>query len=147
MKAITLYQPWASLVALGAKKYETRSWQTPYRGLIAIHAGKRFTNEESNYLRRPEFKDVLGNEPDLPLGMMLCICRLKNIIHVVDYDWLGGLSRQERVFGNYMHGRYAWELEVVLKLSPPIAVRGQMGLWDWDAPQEILKEINGSSNC
>jgi len=38
MKAITLWQPWASLLACGAKKYETRSWATSYRGPIAIHA-------------------------------------------------------------------------------------------------------------
>lgn len=41
MKAITLWQPWASLIAIGAKKYETRSWKTNYRGPIAIHAAKK----------------------------------------------------------------------------------------------------------
>lgn len=41
MKAITLWQPWASLWACGAKKYETRSWATNYRGPIAIHAAAR----------------------------------------------------------------------------------------------------------
>ncbi len=38
MKAITLWQPWASLIAIGAKKIETRSWATKYRGPLAIHA-------------------------------------------------------------------------------------------------------------
>lgn len=38
MKAITLWQPWASLVGLGEKKIETRSWLTKYRGPLAIHA-------------------------------------------------------------------------------------------------------------
>ncbi len=40
MKAITIWQPWASLIACGAKKYETRSWATNYRGPIAIHAAR-----------------------------------------------------------------------------------------------------------
>jgi hypothetical protein len=40
MKAITLTQPWATLVAIGAKKIETRSWATAYRGPLAIHAAK-----------------------------------------------------------------------------------------------------------
>jgi hypothetical protein len=40
VKAITLTQPWASLVALGAKKIETRSWATSYRGPLMIHAAK-----------------------------------------------------------------------------------------------------------
>ena len=41
MKAITIWQPWAFLLAMGAKQYETRSWETAYRGPIAIHAAKR----------------------------------------------------------------------------------------------------------
>lgn len=40
MKAITILQPYASLKAAGLKIYETRSWETSYRGKIAIHAGK-----------------------------------------------------------------------------------------------------------
>lgn len=46
MKAITLYQPWATLVALGKKKIETRSWKTDYRGPLAIHVAKKFTGEQ-----------------------------------------------------------------------------------------------------
>jgi hypothetical protein len=40
MKALTLYQPWATLVAVGAKRIETRSWSTKYRGPLAIHVSK-----------------------------------------------------------------------------------------------------------
>jgi hypothetical protein len=40
MKAITLHQPWATLVAIEQKKIETRSWPTSYRGPLAIHAAK-----------------------------------------------------------------------------------------------------------
>jgi len=38
MRAITIHQPYASLIACGAKRLETRSWRTNYRGRIAIHA-------------------------------------------------------------------------------------------------------------
>lgn len=41
MKALTLWQPWASLIAVGAKTIETRSWPTKHRGRIAIHAAQR----------------------------------------------------------------------------------------------------------
>ena len=41
MKALTIHQPWASLLARGAKRFETRSWATNYRGPIAIHASKK----------------------------------------------------------------------------------------------------------
>jgi hypothetical protein len=41
MKALTLHQPWASLIAEGVKTIETRSWSTKYRGPLAIHAAAR----------------------------------------------------------------------------------------------------------
>lgn len=40
MKALTIHQPWASLIAAGVKTIETRSWSTRHRGPLAIHAGK-----------------------------------------------------------------------------------------------------------
>lgn len=45
MKAITLYQPWATLVAIGAKRIETRSWFTSYRGPLAIHVSKKIPGD------------------------------------------------------------------------------------------------------
>jgi hypothetical protein len=41
MKALTIYQPRATLIVHGFKRYETRSWQKPLRARIAIHAGRR----------------------------------------------------------------------------------------------------------
>ena len=41
IKALSLHQPWASLVQLGIKTIETRSWSTKCRGPLAIHATKR----------------------------------------------------------------------------------------------------------
>lgn len=63
MKAITLYQPYASLIACGVKTIETRSWSTPYRGLLAIHAAKtvpeEWEDEGDDLCRR--FKNELGD--------------------------------------------------------------------------------------
>ena len=39
IKLISLWEPWATLMAIGAKRIETRSWRTPYRGWLAIQAG------------------------------------------------------------------------------------------------------------
>lgn len=65
MKALTIWQPWASLLACGAKKYETRSWATKYKGQIAIHAAiKQF--DTNTYFDRElyAFADAL-NIPDI----------------------------------------------------------------------------------
>lgn len=82
MKAITIWQPWAQLIAIGAKKYETRSWATNYRGPIAIHAAKRPFNTDPFFDRElNQFKEAL-NIPDiysfdsLPLGCIIATVRL-----------------------------------------------------------------------
>jgi hypothetical protein len=52
MKALTIHQPWASLIAVGAKRYETRGWATDYRGPIAIHAGKALNHIRGEFDNR-----------------------------------------------------------------------------------------------
>lgn len=52
IRGFTVTQPWATSIALGHKRIETRSWHTRYRGLIAIHAAK------DPYLLRPIHGDL-----------------------------------------------------------------------------------------
>lgn len=76
MRCITIYQPWASLLACGAKKYETRSWPTKYKGPIAIHAAAK------RPLRQKELDWEVFNAMSTALTMRYGACR---------YDWhLGG---------------------------------------------------------
>ena len=48
MKCLSLWQPWASLVVIGAKRFETRSWPTNYRGPLLIHAAQRWSPSQPN---------------------------------------------------------------------------------------------------
>lgn len=120
MKALTLTQPWASLVALGAKRIETRSWRTPYRGSLAIHAAKGFPADARSELDtfvfygafRPDHAAMLKREgvrlvPNecarevigkLPFGAVIATCRLISCIptrelqenRVIEVDYLAG---------------------------------------------------------
>ena len=80
MKAITLHQPWASLIAAGAKTTETRSWPAPkadWGSVIAIHAGK---TEDLDFRHRdPDVVQVLGSEPT-PKGAIVAIARIKDCL-------------------------------------------------------------------
>lgn len=134
MKALTLWQPWASLVAIGAKEIETRSWQTRYRGKLAIHAAKRkpelADDETGKYMM-----DALASEnvvwSMLPLGAIVAICELVDC-YPVEELWPDLTSMEyEQAFGNYSAGRFAWELGVVKMVDPPIPARGFQGLWEW----------------
>ncbi len=66
MKALTLTQPWATLVAIGAKCIETRSWRTSYRGPLAIHAAKGFPKAAWNLCLGQPFKSALWPDYDEP---------------------------------------------------------------------------------
>ncbi len=50
MRALTILQPWAEMIARGVKRVENRTWRTKYRGEIAIHAGKGMTGLDSEDL-------------------------------------------------------------------------------------------------
>lgn len=139
MKALTIKQPWATLIALGEKQYETRSWQTKYRGKIAIHAGKTIDKEACQY---PEIKQALNKHgivllSQLPTGAVIAVADLTNCFQVVkDHDDFAEttgdiISEHEYPFGDYTEGRFAWKLEKVTVLEQPFSAKGQLSLWEW----------------
>jgi hypothetical protein len=138
MKALTLTQPWATLVAIGAKQIETRSWRTDFSGQLAIHAAKGFPAWAKATCDEPPFRDVLRahrlGASDLPVGKILCVANLLTCIPTEDVPWDEALGDcpHEREFGDYAEGRWAWIFDGTLQtFYPPIAARGSLGLWNW----------------
>jgi hypothetical protein len=70
MRAITIHQPWASLITLGEKRYETRTWRTAHRGRVAIHAGWRLPRDVRIVLGMPPFFDVLSRHGIREFGQL-----------------------------------------------------------------------------
>lgn len=135
VKTLSLWQPWASLVAAGLKTYETRDWTTSYRGLLAIHAAMRESDDRVlNYLT-PEQRSQLPGV--MPRGAMLCIVRLVDIVPTgiltVDETFEDSL---EFSLGDYSPGRFAWKLELVQVFEQPIPAVGKQGLFNWPVPEE-----------
>jgi hypothetical protein len=155
MKTLTLTQPWATLVAIGAKCIETRGWSTPYRGALAIHAAKGLADMSEAELERlclsEPFKSALikGAAVEgsgerlvvLPRGKVVAICNLVACVPTwkLTEGWLYEdlFTEQERAFGNYEPGRYAWILSDVHALLEPIPARGALGLWEWQSPAGV----------
>jgi hypothetical protein len=147
MKALTLTQPWATLVAVGAKKIETRPWGTTYRGPLAIHAAKGFPDWAQDICFEKEFQSALLDARiwatnDLPLGSVVAVCNLVGCWQVLKpgYRYLGPEMEPpvkippdgpELDFGNYKPGRFVWILENIKPLDPPVPARGEQRLWDW----------------
>lgn len=132
MKALTLWQPWASAIAIGLKTIETRSWEAPtwlngHR--IAITAAKRNTPD----LRRFWSEKVKSNPDfiarfacagiadwtDMPLGGVVCIATLVCSVSTSGKpptDLHPGPHDGE--WGDFSDGRYAWFLKDVVPVDP-----------------------------
>jgi len=134
MRCLTVRQPWATLIALGEKEFETRSWRTNYRGELAIHAGKRV---DKAICRQEPFKSVLSkhgySEHNLPLGAIIAIGSLEECYPItIGENARGWVSGNEYDFGDYTEGRFAWKLTRMAPLNPPVPVSGKLNLWEYD---------------
>ena len=127
MQALTLWQPWATLIVLGLKRYETRSWGTYYRGPLLIHAGKRCDRQHERMLREEGWLDDVDGP--LPTGVILAVAQLASMRAAAGVD----VDHKEMLFGDFSLGRYAWRLADVRPLAEPIPCRGKQGLWTPDA--------------
>ena len=132
MKALSLLQPWASLIATGAKRIETRSWSTKYRGPLAIHASRSNKNKLLRFVE--PFLRALRGIGILPLGAIVATCDLVDCIKMTPefIDLVKSAKGYEIDFGVYEVGRFAWILENVQPLAEPIPAKGALSLWEWE---------------
>lgn len=136
MKAVTVRQPWASAIAAGIKRVETRVWPTAYRGPIAIHAGSSQEGRLAhNYLRTLEDAEAfraagLGGWDTLPQGRVVAIAELVDCVRA--QTLIGDLTQRELRWGLYAVPErtvWCWVLrDVQPATSRPLG--GWQGLWD-----------------
>lgn len=124
MKAISLWQPWASLMAEGLKRNETRHWATSYRGPILIHATKRM--EAPTILMRELLKPHgYQSWDDFPRGALVCKVNLVDCISSGKYS----PGHPEYQFGDYGPNRYVWITNNLEKFKP-IPYKGSQGFFN-----------------
>lgn len=136
MRAITILQPWASLIVHGEKLIETRGWSTNYRGSLAIHAAVRPLRFDVGLWNLSRFGLALRRHDiwyldQLPLGKVVGTVTLADCIDVTVHPL--GLEQQEATFGDYSHGRYAWMLTDAIAFLKPISAVGKQRFWTFDA--------------
>lgn len=135
MKALTISQPFASLIANGEKFVENRTWGTNYRGPIAIHAGKG-----TQYMSRAEMQ-----RDGVPCGKIVATARL---LACMPLESMRGVSRTqtiqrtaltigEVIDHEHTEGPWCWILADVVKLDHPIDATGAQGLWDWKQAESV----------
>lgn len=139
MKCISLWQPWASLVALGVKRFETRSWETMHQGPIAIHAAKKWNRELAEIcLTQPffgalsavcEHRALYRTGHALPFGAVVATARLSRCIRITSEN-AAQVDPMERAFGDYAPGRFMWVLDDVRALATPIPFKGAQSVFE-----------------
>lgn len=143
MRALSLIQPWATLVALGAKRYETRSWKVSYRGPVAIHASRGLPKECRALCDVWPFNKYIRTADELPRGVIIALAELPYIYSTEVIARALNPERQladaeELRFGDYSTGRFAWQLVNVRALKTPVDAWGNRGLWKVDPETEKM---------
>ncbi len=131
MKVLSIKEPFASLVALGIKKIETRSWKTNYRGEIYIHASLT-KNVIKDKKREEKLLSLLPDNYDFKQGNIICKAYLKDCIYM-DEEFINNIKKDETEYlcGHYEIGRYAWVLEDIELLNEEISAKGKLGIWNF----------------
>ena len=160
MKALSLWQPWASAIARGSKRIETRHWSTNYRGPLAIHAAARIISKsEYAWFLEQDFWRAAMDWADgyvwspLPLGAIVAVCVLADCVptETIPFEDLelvlssptGGPVDpyapvwSERMMGDFTPGRFAWVLHDIRPLPKPIPFRGRQQLFE--VPDDLIR--------
>jgi len=120
MLCLSVQQPWAWAIAAGIKRIENRSWETRYRGPLAIHAGKSLGRLAGT--DPVAWHSIIPGLPDfdqLPFGALVAVCTLTNVVPV------------ESVQGKpFAEGPFCWLLDDVFALEKPIPLTGRQGLFE-----------------
>lgn len=137
MKAITIKQPFASLIAAGLKEYEFRSWKTNYRGEILIHAGKGIDKEA--------MKKFESLKLEYPSGCMIAKADLTDCVPVTEAVKEDLRAKNFLVYSgtteNPEWNGYGFKLENIKTLEP-IFTNGMLGLWEYSS-ENALGESDG----
>lgn len=148
---LSVWQPWASLIAVGAKRYETRSWRPP-ASLIGQQLAICSSQTEAGllasahdlalsrlYLRR------LGRQP-LPMGTVVAVVTVAGCIGTVS-PAARRIGVRERLVGDWSPGRYAWRLEDVRPLATPVPVCGSQRFFYLPARvlAQVMAQIGGGA--
>lgn len=156
LKAVTLYEPWASLMFLGAKRNETRGQRTHHRGEIAIHSAKtdHGVSEQTGKMAIAAFKARGYEVPFAHYGKIVALVDivdcLPSELFSKNGDKLGSLnfvghrkyilSEEEWAFGDYSPGRFIYVTRNLRRLHHPVACKGAQPV-GWTVPPDIEAQV------
>jgi len=135
MKALTVCQPYAELIARGDKPIENRTWSTPYRGRLMIHAGKS----------RDWLGDSAGYRLDPSTFAMGAVVATAEVVACLNIRAPWPMAYADLQIHEHANGPWCWILEDVQRLRRPVFCQGAQGLWlpFADVLQAVREAANG----
>lgn len=130
--ALTIRQPWASLIIRGGKDIENRNWPTSVRGTVAIHSSARMTRDDMDdaceVMERfiPKFNRHVFMRDKFPLGSILGTVEIVGCVRESTSPWF--------------FGEYGFVLKNARGFEPPIPAKGALGFWKASIPVDYLKQ-------
>lgn len=135
IKAISMWQPWASLWLSPAKRHETRHWATKHRGRLLVHAAKKFIKDVD-----PDLDEILiaqfGRDwvRDLPTGALIGIVDLEDCVPTaplhLDLDIMSDDEASDFACGDFSAGRFGWRRgPTFLRFRNPVPLIGRQSLF------------------
>lgn len=152
MKAITIRQPWAWAVAIGAKTIENRTRGTSYRGPLAIHAGRTWSARGGgSQLVQAALADAGIRPPIEPdfhsrvfaYGAVIALAELVDSHPDTGCCRPWGESQYEEAGGRTRTVLHHLVLEDIRALTPPVPARGALGLWT--VPDGLLEQLRATT--
>jgi activating signal cointegrator 1 len=154
LPAISVWQPWASLLAHGIKVHETRSWAPSVAHIgkaFAICASKTTQGLDLFHPAGPgdtyqgaALRVLRGGGVDLnhlPLG---CIVGIGTLTRAIRTSLAGEeITEAERALGDWTPGRWAWRFENMQRLAEPVPVQGKQGIFrlPYDAGAKACRQV------
>lgn len=147
MKVLTVWQPWASLIAIGVKPFEFRSRQAPVTAInqrIAIHAAKRPVEPAEIQMIIDKIErdggPCIGLDPEPALRFLehsLVDPSSMPFSSIICTAFLGRARKSEGTFDIDFVDRWAWPMTNVEELNPMVPARGHQGFWTWNHSSHV----------
>ena len=162
IRAISLWEPWASLIATGAKTVETRGYHTNVRGKLLICAAMKRDKEAMELLETLEFQKGLSSlypewkpspygatfelliKPEhLNFGKAVAVVELHDCLTTQEFliSYAMGEENEEMEneleFGDYSDGRYSWLFKNIRRIKEPFPVKGKQGFFFVEMPEGV----------
>jgi hypothetical protein len=126
-RVLTVKQPWAWAIVSGLKRVENRSWATPYRGTIYIHASRQLDTSGMAWFAKHKIK----LPKDLPTGFVVGECEIVDVV----------AGKEGQRFGKWFFGPKGWVVKNPRRLARPIKMKGQLGLPR--ASRTLIRKVEG----